>query len=270
MEKLRTSRPGGFTLAPEAATDHIRRTINKPIDEESLLSTVREIYGRGWTTIKLYFMIGQPSETDEDIIAIADLCNRVLQEGRKTIGNRANLNVGVGSFVPKPHTPFQWVPLNTPEEIRHKQDIFRKNIKSRAIKYSLSRPDETVFEAMLTRGDRKTGLAIFNAWENGAKFDAWREHFHPGSWNEAFETAHISMEEYAFRQRGKEEVFPWDHINPGVNRAFLLAEYERSLREELREDCRENCFACGILPNYRDLRSENPGDHWKCPEIIVN
>jgi hypothetical protein len=215
-------------------------------------------------------MIGHPNETDEDVIAIANLCNQALAEGRKVIGNRANLNVGVATFVPKPHTPFQWVRANTPEEIRHKQEIFRQHIRSRAIKYSLSRPDETIFEAMLTRGDRRMADAILYAWQNGAKFDAWRDKFRSHIWTEAFSHAGIDPETAIHRNKEKNEVFPWDHINPGVNRSYLLAEYERSLAGELRQDCREQCFACGILPFYQDLRMQNPGDHWKCPEILVN
>jgi len=270
MEKIRTARPGGFTLAPEAATDHMRRTINKPIDEEALINTVTEIYKRGWQTVKLYFMIGQPEETDEDVIAIAELCNRVLAAGRKTIGNRANLNVGVATFVPKPHTPFQWAPMNDQETIARKHRLIREHIRSRAIKISLSYAPETLVESMLTRGDRRLSEAIYLAWKKGAKFDAWRDQFNKNVWLEAFSEAQTSPDFYALRTRLEDEIFPWDMIHPGVNKTYLLEEYHRSQVEELREDCREQCFACGILPHYKELRQQHPGQQWNCPEIIVN
>ena len=155
MEKLKDRRTGGFTLAPEAATERMRRIINKFIPDDDFINTTREIYARGWKTIKLYFMIGHPSETLEDVQAIADLCKRVLAEGRKVQGMRVKLNVGVSTFVPKPQTPFQWVSCDTPEQIRVKQDLLKRELRDKNIKLTWTRPEDTLLEAWLSRGDRQ-------------------------------------------------------------------------------------------------------------------
>lgn len=268
MEKLRGSRSGGFTLAPEAATDHMRQIINKPIAEEALLETAAAIYERGWTTLKLYFMIGQPFETDDDVIGIADLCNKVIRVGRQKIGGRAKLNVSVSTFIPKPHTPFQWSAMNTPEVIRHKHQLIRQNIKSRAIHLSMSRVDDSWLEGVLTRGDRRLSDVIETAWQSGAKFDAWRDETNPAVWKQAFEQHGLPPDTYIYRERGIDELFPWDHISVGVNKAFLLNEYRNSREGNTLEDCRDHCVNCGILQQYHRLRQQ-PESDWKCPEIKV-
>lgn len=267
MEWLRDSRTSGFTLAPEAASEHMRNTINKPIATEQLLETVRAIYSRGWTTIKLYFMIGHPSETLEDVQAIADLCRAVIAEGRKAIGKRAKLNASVGTFVPKPHTPFQWVACDTMNEIQAKQQLLKDKLREPGVKLSWTEPKETLLEAMLSRGDRRVGKAILEAWKNGAKFDSWHEHFSYDRWVEAFQTAGLDPDFYTYRQHSTDEIFPWDHINIGVKKSFLLQDYQWSQEEKLRPDCREHCYACGILPTFNEIRRENPGDSWRCPEV---
>ena len=267
MELLRDSRSGGFTLAPEAASEKMRTIINKPIATEQLLETVRAIYSRGWTTIKLYFMIGHPSETLEDVQAIADLCKAVLEEGRKIIGRKAKLHAGVSTFVPKPHTPFQWVPCDTMEEIRAKQDLLRRQLRSPGLKLNWSDPRDTMLEAILTRGDRRVGAAIYEAWKNGAKFDAWREFFNYETWLAAFEHVGIDPAFYTHRQRELDEVLPWDHINIGVSKSFLSKDYQWSQQGKLRPDCREHCYACGILPTFAEQRKNVPAESWKCPEV---
>ncbi len=176
MDKLREHYSGGFTLAPEAATERMRRIINKFIPDEDLINTTREIYRRGWTTIKLYFMIGHPSETMEDVQAIADLCKRVISEGRKVAGMKVKLHAGVSTFVPKPQTPFQWVAVDTRESIIAKQKLLKNELKDRNIKLSWTEPEDTLLEAWLTRGDRRMAEVIYSAWKNGTKFDAWNEH----------------------------------------------------------------------------------------------
>lgn len=268
MEKLRGSRAGGFTLAPEAATEHMRSIINKPISEEMLLKTVRDIYSRGWTTIKLYFMIGHPEETEEDVLAIANLCKVVLNEGYKAIGKRAKLNVGISTFVPKPHTAFQWVACDTTDQIDKKQTIIREQLRRvRQIKFSLSDAEETHFEALLTRGDRRLSKVIEHAWHNGAKFDAWSDQFKPEIWKESLAACGIDPEFYTHRTRRQDEVFPWDHLSAGVQKSHLLTELNWSREGKFRPDCREGCYVCGILPTYKTLRQAYPGDHWKCPEV---
>ncbi len=257
----------GFTLAPEAATERMRNIINKPVSSEQLLETAREIYSRGWHTIKLYFMIGHPSETIEDVQAIVDLSKAVLAEGQKIIGKRAKVNAGVSTFSPKPHTPFQWVPCDTIEQIEAKQALLKKKLRGRGLKLNWNNPRETMLEAWLSRGDRRLGAVIERAWQFGAKFDAWQEFFSYEYWAQAFEEFGIDPAFYTHRERPIDETLPWDHINAGVKKQFLTEDYLMSEQGQTRIDCRERCFACGILPKFAALRRENPGDIWECPEV---
>lgn len=266
MEKLRGVRQGGFTLAPEAATDRMRNTINKPISSKQLLETVHDIYSRGWSTVKLYFMIGHPFETLEDIQAIADLCKAVLAEGRKVIGKRANLHIGASTFVPKPHTPFQWAACDTPDSVIDKQALLWKELHIPGVKITWTNPKDTLLEAVLSRGDRRIGEVVYQAWKLGAKFDAWQDQYRYDLWVNAFEIVGINPANYAYRTRDIDEVFPWEIIQTGVSKHYLRSEYEKSLRGEVTADCRENCHACGILPTFTGLRKQNPGPLWLCPE----
>jgi len=267
MEKLRDSRQGGFTLAPEAATERMRNIINKPITTQQLLSTARAIYSRGWNTIKLYFMIGHPSETLEDVQAIANLCQAVIAEGRKIIGKRAGLHAGVSTFVPKAHTPFQWVACESMEHIEEKLNLLRCELRGPGLKMTWTDPKDTMLEAWLSRGDRRLAQVIYLAWKNGAMFDAWQEHFNYSIWMDAFAQTGVDPDFYTLRQRQEDEVFPWDHISPGVSKAYLLKEYQRSQAGILTSDCREHCSACGILPAFAPLRRKHSGDSWKCPDV---
>ena len=268
MEKLKQHRSGGFTLAPEAASERMRRIINKFIPDEDIIKTTNEIYSRGWTTIKLYFMIGHPSETLEDVQAIADLSKRVIAEGRKVAGWRVKLNVGVSTFVPKPQTPFQWVSCDTRENILEKQALLKRQLfKDKSIKLSWTKPDDTLVEAWLSRGDRRTAEVIHTAWKNGAKFDAWEEGRNFDRWIAAFEEHGLDPAFYTHRQRRTDEVFPWEHITAAVRKNFLFQDFRMSLEGQIRVDCRLNCFACGILPTFAGLRRDNPGEGWKCPEV---
>ncbi len=267
MDALKGGRKGGFTLAPEAATEKMRAIINKPVSTDQLLETAREIYSRGWTTIKLYFMIGHPSETLEDVQAIADLCKAVVAEGRKVIGGRAKVNAGVSTFMPKPHTPFQWVPCDSIEQIKAKQDLLKEELRGRGLKLNWNNPYETQLEAWLSRGDRRLAEVVYQAWKRGAKFDAWGEHFNYEAWMDAFEAVGLDLQFYTHRQRPLDEVFPWEHLSTTLRKKFLTQDYMWSLEGRMRIDCREQCFACGILPTFSGLRRENPGDVWQCPEV---
>jgi radical SAM family uncharacterized protein len=267
MEKLKGVRQGGFTLAPEAASDRMRNRINKPIQAEQLLATAREVYSHGWTTLKLYFMIGQPGETMEDVQAIADLSKAVIVEGRKAIGKRANLHVGVSTFVPKPHTPFQWASLDPLPVVLEKQNLLKDQLRGPGLKMTWSNPRETILEAALSRGDRNLSKVIETAWRNGAKFDAWQDQFNFNVWMDAFVAHNISPDFYSTRARELDETFPWDHIHTGVTRKFLQREYQRSLDGTLTDDCRDVCHACGILTEFSDLRRTNPSEQWLCPEV---
>ncbi len=267
MEKLRQRRAGGFTLAPEAATERMRRIINKYIPDEDIINTTREIYRRGWTTVKLYFMIGHPSETLEDVQAIADLAKRVLAEGRKVIGMKAKLHIGANTFVPKPQTPFQWVSVDTVEQIEAKQELLRRELRDRNIKLSWSEPQETLLEAWLSRGDRRIAEVVYTAWRNGAKFDAWGEQMRYDAWMDAFAQHGLDPAFYTHRQRRTDEVFPWEHITAAVRKNFLFQDFRMSLEGEIRVDCRLNCYACGILPTFSNERRANPGKVWMCPDV---
>ena len=267
FEKLKGSRQGGFTLAPEAATERMRNIINKPIPTETLLETARAIYSRGWTTIKLYFMIGHPAETLEDVQAIADLCRRVLSEGRKIIGNKANLHAGVSTFVPKPHTPFQWVSVDTVEQIQAKQRLLQKTLVGPGLKLNWTDPKETLLEAWLSRGDRRLGAVILGAWQRGARFDAWQDQLNYDAWMESFAENGLDPAFFTHRQRYLDEIFPWEMINIGVTRKYLTQDYTWSLEGKTRPDCRKQCYACGILPTFAEMRRQNPGEGWKCPEV---
>lgn len=269
MDQLKDLRPGGgFTLAPEAATERMRQIINKPISTEQLMETARAIFDHGWTTIKLYFMIGHPSETLEDVQAIADLCHRVLQEGRRRVGGRAKVHAGVSTFIPKPHTPFQWVSCDTVDQIREKQDYLKRALRNPGLKLTWVDPEITLHEAWLSRGDRRTGQVIYRAWQLGSKFDAWQEHFKLDLWTQAFADCGIDPYFYSHRQRDLDEILPWQHISTAVRPAYLKQDFQWSLEGRFRDDCRQQCYACGILPKFRDIRAALPKDAWKCPPVI--
>ncbi len=233
MDKLREHYSGGFTLAPEAATERMRRIINKFIPDEDIINTTREIYRRGWTTIKLYFMIGHPSETLEDVQAIAELCKHVISEGRKVAGMKVKLHAGVSTFVPKPQTPFQWVAVDTRENIIAKQRLLKRELNDRNIKLSWTEPEDTLLEAWLTRGDRRMAEVIFSAWKNGTKFDAWNEHRKTQAWLEAFAEHGLDPAFYTHRQRRTDEVFPWDHITAALRKNFLFQDFRQSLEGKI-------------------------------------
>ena len=267
MDNLGDSRRGGFTLAPEAATEKMRNTINKYVTHEELLETAREIYSRDWRTIKLYFMIGHPMEELEDVQAIVDLCKQVLAEGRKIHGNKASVNVGVSTFIPKPHTPFQWEPMDELEKVYEKLNLLRDQIRGAGLRLRWNNPKESIFEGYLSRGDRRMANVVELAWRKGAKFDAWMEHFHEDAWHEAMEEMGLDPNFYTHRKRQIDEVFPWEHIDVAVTKKFLTQDYLMSQEQETRIDCRHQCFACGILPKLKDLRRETKVEDWECPPV---
>ncbi|MGF1504451.1 MAG: radical SAM protein [Anaerolineae bacterium] len=268
MEALKDSKRSGFTFAPEAATEKMRRIINKFVPDEQLLESAREVYKRGWRTIKLYFMIGHPEETLEDVQAIADLAWAVLKEGRAIHGKKANVNVGVSTFIPKPHTPFQWVKMDSRAQIEAKQDLLRTAIRGKGLRLRWNNPEETLLEGLLSRGDRRLSAVIARAWERGTKFDAWDEHFKVGAWQQAMVEAGLDWHDYTHRQRTVDEVLPWDLISVAVTKKFLTQDYLMSQEGDTRNDCRDQCFACGILPKFTQTRSETPADAWQCPPVV--
>jgi radical SAM family uncharacterized protein len=268
MEMLQGSRKASFTFAPEAATDRMRDVINKYISTEDLLQTAEDVYSRGWRLIKLYFMIGQPTETDEDVVAIAQLAKRVLAIGRKYHGHKAKVRVGVSTFVPKPHTPFQWAGLASLAEIRRKQELMRREFgQARGIIFNWNNAEESLMEAFLSRGDRRLSAVIKTAWEKGAKFDAWNEWHKPEAWQEAFAIHNLDPAWYAHRVRLADEIFAWDHINAGVEKRWLLLDWYSAQKGETKVDCREHCYHCGILTAFKGLRANTPPVAWECPPI---
>ena len=267
LEKIGGTRRSGFTFAPEAATEKMRDIINKYVSDDQVIQTAKDVYSRGWRTIKFYFMIGHPDETLADVQAIIDLCRRTLQEGAKILGKKATLNVGVSTFIPKPHTPFQWVPQDTREQVQKKQALLKKQMRRGGMHLRWNDYDGSEFEGWLSRGDRRLAPVIRRAWELGCKFDAWQDRHQHDKWLRAFDENQLDADFYSFRERGIDEVFPWDHIDAGVHKKFLKDDYLMSIKQETRVDCRDECFACGILPKFVKERSTTEPMAWECPPV---
>ncbi len=267
LDKLGDTRRGGFTFAPEAATERMRDIINKYVSDEQVLDAARAVYSRGWRTIKFYFMIGHPEETLEDVQAIINLCKAVLREGQKILKGKANVNVGVSTFIPKPHTPFQWVPQDTHEQVREKLRLLKDQIRGHGLHLRWNTIEDSEFEGIMARADRRMGRVIQNAWQMGCKFDAWQDSHHHGLWLKAMAENGLTPEFYTHRERGLDEVFPWDHIDAAVHKKFLKDDYLMSIKGETRVDCRDKCFACGILPKFREERSQTEAMAWECPPV---
>jgi len=268
MEKLEKGRRrSGFTFAPEAATDRLRDVINKPISTQAMLDTAREVYGRGWTTIKMYFMIGHPTQTLEDVQAIADLAHAVRRIGYQVLGRKSSVRVGVSTLIPKPHTPFQWAPLADENTILAQIGVLERQLRAPGLEFSWNHPDETLLEATLSRGDRRLAPAILRAWELGAAFDGWGDQFRADAWRQAFAETGIDPEWYARRERKLDEMLPWDHISAGVSKRFLADEYEHALQGAVIDDCREHCYSCGILGKFKEERRGVADEAWGCPPL---
>lgn len=271
MEQLEQGRRrSGFTFAPEAATDRLRDVINKPIDTDLMLQTAHEVFSRGWTTIKMYFMIGHPTQTMEDVEAIAQLAHEVLHIGRKYVGRKAKVRVSVSTLVPKAHTPFQWLPMADEDTIRSQQVHLKQRLRAQGLQLSTNDPRESLMEAFLSRGDRRLAGVIERAWRLGAQFDAWGDQFNWTAWQQAFAEAGLDMDWYARRARALDEVLPWDHLSMGVKKQYLIEEYRHSQEGAVIDDCRDHCYSCGILTQFRRERrqaqAELGGDgNWGCP-----
>ena len=251
LEEVKKVRKTGLTLAPEAGSDRLRSIVNKGITQESLLADARAAYSAGWRLIKLYFMIGLPTETMEDIEGIIELSRLVKREG-KLSGNGGEVNVSVSSFVPKAHTPFQWEPQISYEEILTKQGYLRIELKKKKLNFKWHDAPLSVIEGVFARGDRRLGMVLQEAVKLGCHFDSWGDHFSFQKWQQAFTTAGIDPRFY-LRQRELDEVLPWDHIDSGVNRQYLLAERHKAFAGEFTPDCRSGCIACGVC-DFKEIR----------------
>lgn len=271
MDMLQSGRRRpGFTFAPEAATDRLRDVINKPIPSEDLLRTAEEVYKRGWTSIKMYFMIGHPTQTMADVKAIADLAKEVLAVGQRILGGKAKVRVGVSTLVPKPHTPFQWAPMEEETVIEEQIELLQRELRGRGLYLTWNNPQETLVESFLSRGDRRLSDIIQRAWELGAKLEGWGEWFNFNAWQRAFQEFKLDMDWYARRARSVDEVLPWDHISAGLKKQFLIDEYQHACQGAVIDDCREHCFSCGILGHFREERRQAPDDAWACPSLGRN
>ncbi|WP_286951676.1 MULTISPECIES: TIGR03960 family B12-binding radical SAM protein [Aminobacterium] len=242
---LQAMRRGGLTFAPEAGTQRLRNVINKGVTEEDIKISLETAFKHGWDRVKLYFMMGLPTETEEDLQGIIDIALQTLTLG-KAYKRKVNVAVSVAGFVPKGHTPFQWEPQNTMEELREKGQFLKRQIYNRRISLKYHDPEQTFLEGVFARGDRRLAKTIECAWRKGARFDGWSETFSLQRWLDAFDETGIDPLFYTSRSRSKEEGFPWDHIDTGVSRAFLWKEKENAFKGELTPDCRWNsCHGCG-------------------------
>lgn len=248
MPRIQKTRKSGLTFAPEAGSQRLRDAINKNVTEEDLLHTCRLAFEGGWNTIKLYFMLGLPTETDEDILGIAELANQVLHTWRLYAKNKnrgVRITVSTSCFVPKPHSPFQWEQQVTMEEYIRKVHLLRDNIKAKNVVYNWHDPQTSYIEATLSRGDRRMGSVIENVWRAGGRLEAWSDYFSFDRWMKAFDDAGVDPTFYAHRLRDKDEVMPWDNVDVSVRRAHLWHEREQAYKSELSPDCRKQCSACG-------------------------
>lgn len=252
-ETVRSVRKTGLTFAPEAASQRLRRVINKVLDDDGLTANLGQVFSEGWDLVKLYFMVGLPTETEDDALEIASLVRRILAEARRAgTGRRApRLNLGIGLFVPKPHTPFQWEgQLPRAQAVARLEKLSRalpKAVDYRFGRQTLVELDRSYLEAVLARGDRRLGLSVRRAWELGARFDSWSETFRFDLWQRAFAETGVDPDAYALRERGLDEHLPWEHLDVGVNPAYLRLERERSRQEAFTPDCRRPgaCNGCG-------------------------
>ncbi len=249
MEKAQKVRKSGLTFAPEAGSQRLRDVINKGVTEEDLLNAVSMAFNGGWNGVKLYFMLGLPTETMEDVEGIADLAYKVVNAyktvPREKKGKFLNVTVSTSSFVPKAFTPFQWEPQDTRENLNEKQMLLKSKIRSKQVTYNYHENRLSLLEAVFARGDRKTCKVLLKAWEMGCKFDSWGEHFKFDVWMKAFEECGVDPYFYATRRRDYEELLPWDHIDIGVSKKYLISESKKALEEKITPNCRVNCGGCG-------------------------
>ncbi|HET8659574.1 MAG TPA: TIGR03960 family B12-binding radical SAM protein [Micromonosporaceae bacterium] len=254
-ELSRNGRRTGLTFAPEGGSERIRRVINKMVSEEDLIRTVVTAYGNGWRQVKLYFMCGLPTETDDDVVQIARLAHEVIRAGRAATGSRdIRCTVSIGGFVPKPHTPFQWAAMAPPDVIDRRLRLLKAAINAdrqlgRAIGYRYHDGEPSLVEALLSRGDRRVAAVIRRVWEDGGRFDGWSEHFSYERWTQACDDTGVDLGWYTTRERDRAEVLPWDHLDSGLDKEWLWQDWQDALAEHEQDDCRWTpCFDCGVCP----------------------
>lgn len=249
MEKLQKVRKSGLTFAPEAGTQRLRDAINKNVTEREVIETSRKAFSGGWTNVKLYFMMGLPTETNEDVVGIADLAQKVVDEfyknPNKPKGKGVNVSISVSCFVPKPFTPFQWEAQDTMEQLKAKQQLLLESVKSRKISVSYHDARTSFLEGVFARGDRRLCDVMEIAWRKGCRFDSWDECFSFEKWMEAFEECGVDPYFYTSRKRNYDEILPWDHMDYGIGKKFFQKEAEKAYQSVTTPHCREKCNACG-------------------------
>ncbi len=279
-ELSRNGRRSGLTFAPEGGSERMRKVINKMVTEDDLINTVAAAFSSGWRQVKLYFMCGLPTETDEDVLAIATLATRVIETGRRVSGTRdIRCTVSIGGFVPKPHTPFQWAAQASAETIDHRLMLLRDAIrqdrnygKAIGLRYHDGKPG--IVEGLLSRGDRRVGRVIERVWREGGKFDGWSEHFSYERWttvaNEELAAFGIDLDWFTVRERGYEEVLPWDHLDAGLDRDWLWEDWQDAVDEREVEDCRWTpCYDCGVCPEMNTEIQIGPTGRQLLPLSVV-
>ncbi|GIF95743.1 TIGR03960 family B12-binding radical SAM protein [Catellatospora citrea] len=281
QELARNGRRTGLTFAPEGGSERIRKVINKMVSEEDLIRTVTTAYSNGWRQVKLYFMCGLPTETDEDVLQIARLAHNVIKSGRQATGSKdIRCTVSIGGFVPKPHTPFQWAPMERPEVIDARLKALKNEINSdrslgRAIGFRYHDGEPSLIEGLLARGDRRVGAVIRKVWENGQRFDGWSEHFSYRRWVDACAEVlpglGVDLEWFTTREREQSEVLPWDHLDSGLDKDWLWQDWQDALTEYEQDDCRWTpCFDCGVCPSMDTSIQIGPTGHKLLPITPVN
>ena len=259
MQKLQTLRKSGLTFAPEAGTQRLRDVINKNLTEEEILTTCANAFSGGWNNVKLYFMLGLPTETDEDVLGIADLVYKVIQTWKEHASNKKRglrVHVATAYFVPKPHTPFQWEQQIDPQEYLRRCKLLKDHFYSKSIEYNYHTPDISRLEAVTARGDRRLGAVIEKALENGARLDGWDEYFDYQAWMDAFDTCGIDPNFYTVRGYGEDEILPWDTIDVGITKKFLLCERKHAYAGCVTPDCRHGCSGCGAAKLLQEVKCD--------------
>ncbi len=257
MDKLPRHHKTGLTFAPEAGSERLRRSINKDVSEEKLLETAAMAFEKGWAGLKLYFMIGLPNESLDDVAEIVPLVDKVRVLGSRTKGKTPQIRVTLSTFVPKPHTPFQWAAQENEDELNAKHELLKQGLRRKGVKISWQDPKISQLEAALSRGDRRLGKVIQRAWQLGCTFDSWSEYLNLENWQRAFQETGIAPDFYARRPRALDELLPWAHIDSGVSTAFLKREYQHSLDGRETRDCRtEACNACGLERSQPDCQQK--------------
>ncbi|SES74686.1 radical SAM family uncharacterized protein [Natronincola peptidivorans] len=254
IEEIQKVRKTGLTFAPEAGSQRLRDVINKGLTEKDLMQATQKAFASGWSSVKLYFMMGLPTETEEDLLGIKELAFKVVDlfydTPKEQRGKGLNVTISTATFVPKAFTPFQWEPQLTLEEIHTRQQLLKQQLKRKNVIYNYHDAKTSFLEAVFARGDRKLSKVLELAMNEGCKFDGWMEHFNYSKWESVFKKAGISPEFYVNRKREYDEILPWDHIDVGVTKQFLIRENEKAKQGELTQDCRTNCSGCGINEGF--------------------